>query len=116
MILPNRRRAIVEKDKLTEYLLNAEHPDNGGKATFFTWLGFNRDEWKTLADALQNLAVTAPVSQYMESVHGSKYIINGKIENPAGKAAQVRTIWIIDVGTDLPRLVTAYPFEKVRRR
>jgi hypothetical protein len=40
----------------------------------------------------------------MESVHGTKYIIDGEIENPAGKVARARTIWIIDVGTDFPRL------------
>jgi hypothetical protein len=43
----------------------------------------------------------------MESVHGTKYIIDGEIENPAGKVARARTIWIIDVGTDFPRLSLA---------
>jgi hypothetical protein len=86
------------------------HPDNGGKAAFFAALGFDREEWETLAEALRKFALTAEVSKSMETVHGKKYIADGDIENPSGKAAWVRTIWIIDAGTDFPRLVTAYPF------
>ena len=109
MRLPNADLAIVEREKVTEYLLNPEHPDNGGKASFFSGLGFDRDGWQALADALQKLALTADVTASMETVHGKKYIVDGELENPAGKAARVRTIWIIDAGTDFPRLVTAYP-------
>jgi hypothetical protein len=45
----------------------------------------------------------------MESPHGLKYILDGKIETPCGKTPTVRTIWIVDRGTEAPRLVTAYP-------
>ena len=44
MILPNAEKAIVERDKIVDYLLNAAHPDNGGKATFFESLGFRRSK------------------------------------------------------------------------
>ena len=33
--LPNIVLAVVEREKITEYLLNPAHPDNGGKAAFF---------------------------------------------------------------------------------
>jgi hypothetical protein len=116
MRLPNANLAIVEREKITEYLLNPEHPDNGGKATFFVALEFSRSDWETFANALRRVALTADISQSMETVHGKKYIVDGDIENPLGRTAWVRTIWIIDAGTDFPRLVTAYPFGKVRRR
>jgi len=35
MRLPNAHFAVVDREKITEYLLNSEHPDNGGKAAFF---------------------------------------------------------------------------------
>ncbi|MEJ7712567.1 MAG: DUF6883 domain-containing protein [Pyrinomonadaceae bacterium] len=35
MMLPNAHLALVERGKITEYLLNPAHPDNGGKAPFF---------------------------------------------------------------------------------
>jgi len=31
MKLPNAENAVVEHEKITEYLLNAAHPDNGDK-------------------------------------------------------------------------------------
>ena len=35
MKLPNAERALVEREKIVNYLLNPAHPDNGGKAAFF---------------------------------------------------------------------------------
>ena len=50
--LPNAHKAIVERDKIADYLLNAAHPDNGGKAAFFESLGFRL---ALVADALKVL-------------------------------------------------------------
>jgi hypothetical protein len=46
MRLPNASKAIVERKKIVDYLLNPAHPDNGGKAQFFDKLKFHRKEWK----------------------------------------------------------------------
>ena len=35
MVLPNVDSAGIEIAKLVNYLLNPNHPDNGGKAAFF---------------------------------------------------------------------------------
>ena len=107
--LPNAEKAVVEPDKIADYLLNAAHPDNGGKAAFFESLGFRRVEPELLAKAFQNLARQAEVARATVSPHGLKYVIVGEIESPIGKAARVQTIWIVDKGSDLARLVTAYP-------
>jgi hypothetical protein len=48
----------------------------------------------------------------MESTHGKKYIVDGTMETPTGKSPRVRTIWIVDGGETVPRLVTAYPHEE----
>jgi hypothetical protein len=74
MKLPNADKAVVEREKITDYLLNPAHPDNGGKARFFGGLGFRRSEWKTLASAFLALAHKADVAQSMESPHGRKYV------------------------------------------
>jgi hypothetical protein len=58
------------------------------------------------------LALNHAISKKMESAHGRKYIIDGAIETPGGKTPLVRTVWIIDRGSDVPRLVTAYPREE----
>ena len=79
MKLPNASLALVERTKITEYLLNREHPDNGGKADFFIALGFRADDWETMAATLRILAMDSPVTLSMESTHGKKYIVDGAI-------------------------------------
>lgn len=112
MKLPNAGVVKIEREKIADYLLNADHPDNGGKAAFFVALGFHRDDWEPLANTLRMLAITYSVTRSMESAHGKKYIIDGAIETPTGKSPRVRTIWIVDSGKTVPRLVTAYPHEE----
>lgn len=109
MKLPKTDKLVVEREKIVDYLLNPAHPDNGGKAAFFEGLGFRRAEWEPLAAALRTLAAKAHVAQSTESPHGRKYVIVGPIESPSGKPALVQTIWIVDAGRDVARLVTAYP-------
>ena len=109
MKLPNAEQAVVEREKIADYLLAASHPDNGGKAEFFGRFGFHRDGWKTLAEALLKLAREAEVSHSSTSAHGRKFVIAGKIETPSGRPVTVQTIWIMDTGAAAARLVTAYP-------
>ena len=109
MKLPNAHLAIVEQEKVTDYLLNAAHPDNGGKAAFFQRLGFHEGDWPAFAAALHKLADAGEVAKSVESAHGKKYIVDGWLETPSGKSLMVRSIWIVDRGLMAPRLVTAYP-------
>ena len=124
MKLPNADNTVVERDKIVTYLLNAGHPDNGGKAQFFEGLGFQRDRWETLVAALRKLARAATVTLYSTAGQASsgtrspnretlmRGTIVGKIESPSGRVAMVQTIWIVERGADMPRLVTAYPYEE----
>jgi hypothetical protein len=107
--LPSAERAIVDATKITEYLLNASHPDNGGKARFFESLGFSAVAPMLLAAALRGQATSGEVVQESLSTHGTKYVVDGQLEAPDGRRRAVRTVWIIDAGQELPRLVTAYP-------
>ena len=111
MRLPNAALAVVEREKIQDYLLNPAHPDNGGKAQFFENLGFRRTQWQILATAFRTLALETHVVQSIKSLHGEKYVIVGIIEAPSGTSRKVKTIWIVDRGEDVARLVTAYPQE-----
>lgn len=112
MTLPNADRAVVDLGKVAHYLLNAAHPDNGGKARFFEGVGFSSSDVTALAAALRAVAASGDVVIRVESPHGEKYVVDGHLEVPSGKQPVVRTIWIIDRGQDFPRLVTAYPQEQ----
>jgi len=111
MNLPNRELALVEHEKVRNYLLNDIHPDGFGKAAFFKALGFQREAWATLADAFRQIGRDFPVTKSMTSAHGRKYIVDGVLQTPVGQTVMVRTIWIVDKGETRPRLITAYPKE-----
>jgi hypothetical protein len=112
MKLPNADKAIVQREKVVDYLLNRAHPDNGGKAEFFESLGFQRKEWKALATVFLALVRREEIAESMESPHGQKYVIVGPIESLGGKSSVIKTIWIVDAGLETPRLVTAYPHDE----
>jgi hypothetical protein len=114
MKVPNAHLAIVDREKIVDYLLNPAHPDNGGKAKFFLGLGFTPEQWQLFAEAVRTLARSFPVTEYLESAHGIKYIVIGRIETASGRSPSIRTVWIVDKGNDKPRLVTAYPGEEKR--
>ena len=111
MRVPDADNAIVSKEKIVGYLLNPSHPDGAGKAGFFEHVGFRADQWQLLAAALRDLAARSDSAQRVDSEHGTKYIVDGVINTPSGKAASLRTVWIVDAGGQIPRLVTAYPRE-----
>ena len=69
-------------------------------------------EVKQLSKALRASANQGKVTQSLKSPHGQKYVMVGRIESPGGKSPLVRTIWIVDSGSEVARLVTAYPHEE----
>lgn len=109
--LRNGHLATVDHSKVVDYLLNEAHPDNGGKARFFVSLGFSREEPERLIKALRELAGQGDVAESSKSVHGEKYVVDGTLSGHTqeSRRASIRTVWIIDRGGDVPRLVTAYP-------
>lgn len=109
MNLPSADQAIVDSEKVSDYLLNSAHPDNGGKAHFFETQGFVRSDAQELVTALRGLAREGDVIEVVESIHGRKYIVDGRLETPSKKGPLIRSVWIVDRGAAAPRLVTAYP-------
>lgn len=108
-LLPRAEDAIVEEAKITAYLLNFEHDDGKHKAAFFVSFGFSPDRWQELAEALRAHAIKNLVEKIVKSPYGVRYVVEGPLAAPDGRAPQVRSVWIIDEGEELPRLVTAYP-------
>ena len=82
------------------------------RLAFFAGHGFTVEDWQVLAEALRQLAANSEVVGQSTSRHGQKYVVDGPLTTPVGRAPIVRTVWIIDEGGDTPRLVTAYPHEE----
>ena len=109
MPLPGAEQAIVDPAKVRDYLLSFEHPVGRAKAAFFATLGFTRDRWPELREALLQLARTEPATPGADTPFGQKYHVAGTIQGPSGRAAIVVTVWIVLTGEKRPRFVTAYP-------
>lgn len=109
MKLPNAENAVVEREKITEYLLNPTHRYGASKARFFESFGFRAEEWWTLAEALRELGRNHDVTKVRETGFGPRYEVDGALSAPDGRHPRVRTVWQLDHGAVAPRLITAYP-------
>lgn len=111
MELPNKSRAYVPLEKVIDYLLSETHPVGKSKAKYFRSYGFNDENASDLAQGLLIIAQNFPVESSERSRFGVKYVLDGELETPNGDMIQVKTVWIIESGDDIPRFVTAYPAE-----
>lgn len=109
MKLPNRENAQVPKEKLFNYLLSTSHPAGKAKAKFFRKLGFNESNTNTLINEFLKIARANDVFEFRETSHGINYLIKGQIKSPNGRAASIKTVWVVDKLDKSPRLVTAIP-------
>jgi len=112
MRMPNADRALVEKSKVVDYLLNEAHRYGASKARFFTGFGFTVDRWEVLAEALREHARTGEVSKMKQSRFGTRYEVEGELVAPDGRRPRIVTVWQLDAGKATPRLITAYPLER----
>jgi hypothetical protein len=109
MTLPGSEHAVVDAAKVRDYLLSHEHPVGRFKAVFFEALGYSRAGWPRLQSDLLDLGRTGAMAEGQSSQFGRKYEVRGTSVGPSGRGAEVVTVWVILVGDDVPRLVTAFP-------
>jgi len=107
--LPNGEHAIIASDKLSDYLLSKSHLVGRWKARFFLSIGFKEEDVSELKDALMNVGKNGEVKTAITTDFGVKYTVEGVISGPSGRKAAIRTVWIVEIGQDRPKLVTAYP-------
>ena len=112
MKLPLANEADVPKAKLVLYLLNPEHRRGKSKARFFVSRGFDADQWQTMAFALRRHAAENIITKEETTPLGVRMAVEGGMAMPDGTVAEVRSIWFIERGERIPRLVTAYPLKK----
>ena len=108
MKLPNPHKAVVDIAKLRDYSLNVSHPVGGHKARVFKAaldLSVHQAEW--LRERALEIAVTGEATQGATSVFGDKYVIDALVSYK-GQTALVRFSWIVEFGTDFPRLTSCY--------
>lgn len=112
MLLPNRRRAIVDVRKLRDYCLNTDSPRGSGKARVFqSALGLTAADAPKLREKLLEAARDGESKPGELDMYGQRYTIDFEMETEVGKAV-VRSGWIILRDETTPPLTTCF----VRRR
>ncbi len=111
MELPNKTRAYVSIGKITDYLLSETHAVGKSKAKFFRSFGFNETNAGEFEKGLIAIAQTEAVVESNETIYGRKFVVDGWLKTPNGETIHLRTVWIIETGDDIPRLVTTHPLD-----
>jgi len=107
--VPHADQAIVDRGKVSGYLLSSNHPVGRTKAAFFTRFGFREDAPDQLAQAPLDHIVSHDVANSEVSSYVIKYRTDGPLASPDGRNPRVSSVWIVPVGEVAPRFITAFP-------
>lgn len=107
--LPNAHRAVIEPEKLRDYVLSPEHKYGKHKArVFLSALGIDRGSWEYLRDQITSRVEEAEVSEVRAGKYGVRYSVPMLIEGLNGRTHEVTTGWIVEEEGASPRLTSAY--------
>jgi hypothetical protein len=108
MPIPNAERAVVDIRKLRDYCLNPLHDEGQHKARMFaTALGVTAEDAEALQALLLQAVKTADVQLGRRDSYGQRYTVDVLL-TWRDKQAIGRSGWIIEHGSDTPRLTTCY--------
>jgi hypothetical protein len=108
MKLPHAELAIVDIRKLREYSLSPEHDTGKHKARVFqAALGITADDAEELRRILLAIIKTNEAELGRRDEYGQRYRVDFMLEWE-GKSARVRSGWIIEYDSDVPRLTSCY--------
>ena len=109
MLLPNAENAVVDIRKLRDYCLNPEHDDGKHKARLFaSSLGMTADNAEELRAILLEVVKTHEVRLGRRDEFGQRYTLDFTLEWQ-NRSAIIRSGWIIEHDSKIPRLTTCYP-------
>lgn len=109
MLIPNAKNAIVDIRKLRDYCLNSEHDDGKHKARLFSSsLGMTADNAEELRQILLEVVQVHDAQLGRQDEFGQRYTLDFKI-NWQNRSATLRSGWMIENASTIPRLTTCYP-------
>lgn len=109
MLIPNAEQAVVDIRKLRDYCLNLEHDDGKHKARLFSLiLGMVASDAEELRQILLEVVKTHEAQLGRQDEFGQRYTLDFIIEWQ-NRSATLRSGWIVEHGSETPRLTTCYP-------
>jgi hypothetical protein len=109
MRIPNAEKAIIAPEKLRDYLLNPAHRRGSTKARLLLACGYRADLWQVLDADLRTQHLTVDVAVIKDVSYGQRFEISAPLATPSGRRIVFQSVWQIDKGAELPRLITLYP-------
>lgn len=109
MLIPNSENAVVDIRKLRDYCLNPNHDDGQHKARLFlSILEMTADDAEELRQILLEVVQTGEARLGRQDEFGQRYTLDFTLEWQ-NRSAIVRSGWVIEHGSETPRLTTCYP-------
>ena len=109
MPIPNAERAVVDIRKLRDYCLDPMHLQGKQKARLFAAaLDMTAQDAVALREMLLQAVKTHDAGVGRRDKYGQRYRVDFPLEWH-GKRAIIRSGWIIEHGSDTPRLTSCYP-------
>ncbi len=109
MLIPNADRAAVDIRKLRDYCLNPMHREGKQKARLFAAaLDMTSEDAEDLREILLQVVKTHDAQEGRQDEYGQRYYVDSTLEWHAQRAI-IRSGWIIEHGSDTPRLTSCYP-------
>ncbi|MGB7485346.1 MAG: DUF6883 domain-containing protein [Phormidesmis sp.] len=109
MLIPNAEQAVIDIRKLRDYCLNLEHDDGKHKARLFSSiLGMVTTDAEELRQILLEVVKTDEAQLGRQDEFGQRYTLDFMIEWQ-NRRAILRSGWIVEHGSEIPRLTTCYP-------
>lgn len=106
--LANYKEAEIKPEKLKEYSLDPSANRGRHKARVFkSVLGFDQSNWELLMESIKSELPYHEAVFKEEDEHGKRYTVILPLTGPSGATADVLTGWIVEPGSDHPRLTTA---------
>ncbi|BAZ46042.1 hypothetical protein NIES4102_30700 [Chondrocystis sp. NIES-4102] len=110
MFIPNAENAVIDIRKLRDYCLNLEHSTGKHKARLFlSLLGMRAENAPELRQILLEVIRTHPAKLGRKDPFGQRYTVDFTLEWQ-NKSAVIRSSWIIEINSSIPRLTSCYPF------
>lgn len=107
-VLRNARLAVIDPRKLTRYCLDPDSRLGQPKARVFrAALGFDLSNHLRSIEAIRDGIMVHEGRPVGRTEHGELWQVDMPVTGPTGTAI-VRTGWIFEEGSDVPRLTTAF--------
>ena len=92
MRLPRLEHALIDPEKLRDYLLSPKHDRGRFKAAVFATMGYSPEDWRRFESDIRKLIATCEATTVQPTAHGQKYVVTGTLEGPAKRPKRIRTL------------------------